>query len=323
MTDPAAVGMNTAGMNTVETNTVGMNTARDVWTHIRLAARDSRCRAERVRVPEPMVIEDPAEVRRFGEGGATQPAMRSVYDFNARALSALTPEGGRVLDLGVGAGQALAHFLRGRPDVTAVGVDLSPTMLAVARDTFEHHAVAVRVRLVQADIGDLPPDVSGERFDTVATLWTLHQLPDNSALSAVLRRIAALREEHGSAVWLLDFQRLADPRTFPDLLTATEPGYPARLRADAVHSESAAFTADELRGQLQAAGLSDARRKTSRPLRMLHAAWLPAARRAQSGAGRWTAFPLDPVTRRKAALLQRAFGASAARPFPPRSTQSG
>ena len=306
MTDPTAAGM---------------STLRDVWTHIRLAARDSRCRIERVRIPEPMVIEDPAEVQRFSEGGATQPAMRSVYDFNARALSALTPEGGRVLDLGVGAGQALAHFLRGRPDATAVGVDLSPTMLAAARDTFEQHGLADRVRLVRADIGDLRPEVSAGQFDTAATLWTLHQLPDIGALSATLRRIAQLREEHGSAVWLLDFQRLADPRTFPDLLSAIEPGYPGRLRADAVHSESAAFTADELRRQLQAVGLSDARQQTSRPLRMLHAAWLPAARQAESDAGRWTAVPLDSVTRRKAALLQRAFGASAARPFPLRSTQ--
>ncbi len=297
------------------------HTLRDLLAHIRLAARDSRHRAERVRVPEPMVIEDPAEVRRFSDGGATQPAMRSVYEFNARALSTLTPRGGRVLDLGVGAGQALAHFLRGRPDVTATGVDLSPTMLTAARATFEHYGVADRVRLVEADIGDLPPEICGERFDTVATLWTLHQLPDSDALSTTLRQIAALREKHGSALWLLDFQRLADPRTFPDLLTVTEPDYPGPLRADALHSESAAFTADELRDQLQAAGLADAHHRTTRPLRMLHAAWLPAVYRSVPGFARWTAVPLDPVTRRQAALLQRAFGASAARPFPRRAAQ--
>ena len=292
------------------------STVRDVWTHLRLASADRRTRVPGARVPEPMVVDDPAEVGRFSEGGATLPAMRSVYDFNARALSALTPEGGRVLDLGVGSGHALAYFLRGRPDATAVGVDLSAGMLDEARIVLARQGVADRAQLVRADITDLPEQICAEGADAVSALWTLHQLPDEDVVAAALKQIAGLRAGHGSAVWLLDFQRLASPAVFPALLDATDPDYPGPLRQDAIRSGRAALTDEELYRLLQSAGLGDARRRTSSPLRMLHAAWLPAVPGPHRRPGRWIAPGADDETRRRAALIQRAFGSSAARPYP-------
>lgn len=291
-------------------------TARDVWAHVRLAVSDAYHRAPRPRVPEPMVVDDPEEVRRFSEGGAVLPAMRSVYDFNARAISALTPAGGRVLELGVGAGHALAHFLLGRPDATAVAVDLSEQMLKEAGATLAAHGLTDRVALVPADATDLPSEIRSAGADTVSALWTLHQLPDDAALDAALRQIAGIRDAHGAAVWLLDFHRLAAPSTLDRLLSATEPGYPEQLRADAIRSEAAAFTDEELRRRLAAAGLADARCRTSSPLRMLQAAWLPGRPHPSARPGRWAAPDLDAESRRKAALLQRAFKASDARPYP-------
>ena len=193
----------------------------NLWTIFFLALRELRDGDDRARTPEPMVIDDRAAVRRFSEGGATQAAMRSVYDFNARALSALIPEGGRLLDLGVGAGQALAYLLHRRPDITAIGLDLSSPMLAAAENTLAQQGLASRVCLTRADIAEIPPAVASEPVDAISCLWTLHQLPDAEVLTAALRQIGALRDRHGAAVWLLDFQRLASPRTFPDLLTAT------------------------------------------------------------------------------------------------------
>jgi tRNA (cmo5U34)-methyltransferase len=299
-----------------------MNMLADVRANLAIALRESRTSPGRARIPEPMVIDDPAAVRRFSEGGTSQPAMLSVYDFNARALNALVPKGGVLLDLGVGSGQALAYFLHRRPDVTAIGVDLSAAMLATARDMFAQCGMEHRVRLVEADAGDLPAEVAGEPIAAVSSLWTLHQLPDGDVLGAVLHRIAALRAQHGAAVWLLDFQRLADSRSFPDLLTATEPGYPASLRADAISSEAAAFRADELRRCLDAAGLGETFQRIAWPLRLLQAAWAPARGSALGGGnGSWLEVPVDRVTKRKAALLQRAFGASRVAPFPRRGTR--
>lgn len=281
-----------------------------------LALRDAMCRQARPRIPEPMVVDDPAAVARFSEGSAAQPAMLSVYDFSARALNALVPKDGRVLDLGVGSGSALAYFLQRRPDVTAVGVDLSAGMLEQAQAACQAAGVAARVQLLEADICQLPEAAVGERVDAVCSIWTLHQLPGQPTLAAALESVAGVRERHGAAVWLLDFQRMPDSRTFPALLAATDPDYPAGLRQDAIDSEAAAFTAAELREQLALAGLGAARHRTSRPLRFLHAAWLAGQRDAAGGAQSWIEKQPDRDTARRAAMLQRAFGTSRKAPLP-------
>jgi SAM-dependent methyltransferase len=290
--------------------------APDALVVTALGLRDGFTRGERPRIPEPMVIDEADAVARFSEGAASQPAMRNVYDFQARALNVLVPRGGRVLDLGVGSGHALAHFLQRRPDVTAVGVDLSEGMLDQARAMFHAAGLGERVSLLRADMCDLPAEVDRVQIDAVASIWTLHQLPDLRTLSAALDSVAAVRKRHGAAVWLLDFQRLSRADSFADMLAATDPHYPAALRQDALDSEAAAFTAAELREQLTLAGLGDARHRVTVPLKMLQAAWLAGRRDASDGAAAWVEVPLDAETERRATMLRRAFSTSRKAPLP-------
>jgi tRNA (cmo5U34)-methyltransferase len=49
-------------------------------------------------------MNDPDSVEEFHAGGASSAGMQAVYDLSARALDALLPTGGRLLDLGVGSG---------------------------------------------------------------------------------------------------------------------------------------------------------------------------------------------------------------------------
>jgi tRNA (cmo5U34)-methyltransferase len=281
-----------------------------------LAVRDSWGKSSRVRIPEAMVIEDDAAVTRFSEGGATQPAMRSIYDFSARAFNTLVPKGGRVLDLGVGSGHALAHFLERRPDVTAIGVDLSEGMLEQARTLMENTGLASRVKLLLADICDLPAEVHSERIDAVCSIWTLHQLPDEATLAAGLNSVASVRKQHGAAIWLLDFQRLSRADSLRTMLAATDPNYPAGLLQDALDSEAAAFTAAELREQLVLAGLGQLCHRTTVPLRMMQAAWLPGTGDAADGAAGWVDQPMDQETEGRAAIMRRAFATSLKAPLP-------
>jgi SAM-dependent methyltransferase len=103
-----------------------------------------------------MVMDDPESVAQFHEGGASNPGQQAVYDFSARALDALVPHGGRLIDLGVGSGRALSALLRRRPDIEATAVDLAPNMLASARELFVAEGHADRVELIEADITALP-----------------------------------------------------------------------------------------------------------------------------------------------------------------------
>ncbi len=221
-----------------------------------------------------MVMDDPESVAQFHAGGASNRGMQAVYDLNARALDALLPPGGRLLDLGVGSGRALSVVLRRRRDVQATAVDLAPHMLSTARELFDAEGLGERVELVQADITALPQRLSTGSWDAISCMWTLHQLPDFDVLRGALGQIAAVQRRSGAAVWIFDFQRLRDPAAWPNILTCIDPASPAALRQDGIASEAAAFTFAELSKELASSGLQAMHSGHSKPLPYLQAYWM-------------------------------------------------
>jgi tRNA (cmo5U34)-methyltransferase len=257
-----------------------------------------------------MVMNDPESVAQFHTGGASNPGMQAVYDLCARALDALLPPGGRLLDLGVGSGRALSAVLRRRPDIRATAVDLAPNMLATARELFAAEGLDGRIELVQADITALPEQLSMGAWDAVSCMWTLHQLPDFDVLRAALRQIAAVQRHSGVAVWISDFQRLRDPAACPAMLLCVDPSSPAVLRQDAIASEAAAFTGAELSEALADAGLGGMHSGHSTPLPYLQAYWMFGARGRPSAATGPRRAQLSGSARREAALLRWGFTAT-------------
>jgi tRNA (cmo5U34)-methyltransferase len=79
----------------------------------------------------------------------------------------------RVLDLGTGDGVMVALVRSAWPDVEAVAVDFSPTMLDAARARFEGDGA---VEVVEHDL-DVPLPDHG-RFDTVISSFAVHHLTD-------------------------------------------------------------------------------------------------------------------------------------------------
>lgn len=286
-----------------------MNGFRPLWRIPGIIARERRHPAGRERIPEPMVMNDPDSVAQFHAGGASNPAMQAVYDFSGRALDALLPRGGRLLDLGVGSGRALTALMRLRPDVEVTAVDLAPNMLASARELFVADGADQRVELVEADITALPERLAAEAWDGVSCVWTLHQLPDFETLRAALRQIAALRRNSGAAVWIFDFQRLRDPSALPTLAPVMDPGVPPVLLKDGIASEAAAFTESELTAELTAAGLDGVRSGHARPLPYLQAHWLPGKSGTSGGLRDAQRRHLKGRARRDAAMLRWGFSA--------------
>jgi SAM-dependent methyltransferase len=284
---------------------------RPLWRVPGIVARERMHPPGRERVPEPMVMDDADSVAHFHAGGASNPGMQAVYDLCARAIDALLPPGGRLLDLGIGSGRALSAVLRRRPDVHAVGVDLAPNMLATARELFASEGLDTRAELVQADITALPDSLVAGPWDAVSCMWTLHQLPDVEVLGAALRQIAAVQRDTKAAVWISDFARLKDPSACPAMLQCVDPDSPMGLRQDAIASEAAAFTREELSAQLSAAGLAGLRSGHATPLPYLQAYWMFGANGKPQPVGQHSS-PLRGQTRREAALLRWGF---TAKPF--------
>ncbi len=87
-----------------------------------------------------------------------------------------------VLDVGCGTGATLAAIVVAHPGVGAWGIDLSPEMIAVARDRLGGDA-----HVEVADAEHLPlPDAS---VDLVTCVDSLHHYPDPAAALAEMHRV--------------------------------------------------------------------------------------------------------------------------------------
>jgi ubiquinone/menaquinone biosynthesis C-methylase UbiE len=123
---------------------------------------------------------------------------RRVFGEDNRAWACGRAEG-RVLEVAVGTGRNLAHY---DDQVTVVGVDLSPEMLALAH---EYAAELGRdADLREGDAAHLPfPDAS---FDTVVCALALCSIPDPQRAIAEMRRVLVpggqlLLLDHVGSAW--------------------------------------------------------------------------------------------------------------------------
>jgi ubiquinone/menaquinone biosynthesis C-methylase UbiE len=113
--------------------------------------------------------------------------------------------GGRVLDVGCGAGGALLPAARRvGPTGEAVGIDIAPGMVERTRAA----AAEAGIEQVEAEVmdGAALEGFADERFDAVLAAFTLAAIPDAGAALAEWRRVLTPTGTLGVAVWenLLD-----------------------------------------------------------------------------------------------------------------------
>jgi ubiquinone/menaquinone biosynthesis C-methylase UbiE len=100
---------------------------------------------------------------------------------------------GSTLEVAIGTGRNLAHYPQG---VQVTGIDLSPSMLDIARE--RANELGVEVELLEGDAESLPfPDAS---FDTVVCTLSLCTIPDHARAIAEMTRVL----KPGGTVLLLD-----------------------------------------------------------------------------------------------------------------------
>lgn len=199
------------------------------------------------RLPEPELMDDPAQARAYAEADFAAAHQMLVDAFDACLPG--QPPPARVLDLGCGPADVTLRFARRWPQARIDGVDGAPAMLALGRERVARAGLAPRVQLhaLRLPAQDFP----AAPYDAIVSNSLLHHLHEPQALWETIR--AAGRP--GSAVYVADLMRPRNHAQLQALVAQHAAGAPPVLERDFRLSLQAAFRPQELRAQLAAAGL--------------------------------------------------------------------
>lgn len=200
------------------------------------------------RVPEPDEAMDADEqVNVWHALGAEGGTIEPVYHFAARAVSRICPQNGLVLDLGCGSGRFLAHLAELRPDIRAMGFDLSPHMVDIGNRNLKAKGLASRVTLQEGDMTRFSHLVPAET-DVITSVFALHHLPSLVDLQTALGEINTARNKTGAGVWLFDLNRPRQDRTARLYPFVFSPDTPEVFQRDSINSVRAAYSFEEMSG---------------------------------------------------------------------------
>jgi len=198
------------------------------------------------RRPEPEYMDDPAEAHAYA--AADFAAVNQAFAERAIA-EAGTAERLDALDLGTGPGDIPLRVARLRPRWRITAVDASPAMLDLAREAIAKARLARRIALVQADAKHT--GLPSAAFDCIFTNSLLHHVTDAAGLWAEIKRLA----RPGAAFFLRDLARPPSAERARAIVATYAGGESDLLREEYHRSLLSAYTVDEIRAQLAAAGI--------------------------------------------------------------------
>ncbi|MEJ2060304.1 MAG: class I SAM-dependent methyltransferase [Gammaproteobacteria bacterium] len=199
------------------------------------------------RRPEPELMLEPAQARAYAEADFEAPHNAFVETFRMRFPNFAAS--GHVLDLGCGPGDISRRFALAYPGCEVEGIDGSQVMIDAGREQLEAAGVTEQVRLHCARLPEEPPP--RERYDALISNSLLHHLHEPAVLwNAVLRYAVP-----DAPVFVMDLMRPQDIQTAQSLMEQYAAGEPEVLRHDFYHSLLAAFRPEEVREQIDRAGL--------------------------------------------------------------------
>jgi ubiquinone/menaquinone biosynthesis C-methylase UbiE len=197
------------------------------------------------RVPEPELMEDPAQALAYAMADFSEP-----HDAFVRHFQRLFPEfqGGCVLDLGCGAADVTIRFARAYPAARLDGVDGAQAMLRLAREAVAKEGLQSRITL---RLLRLPAAGLTTGYDAVISNSLLHHLSE----PATLWQAVARSGRPGAAILVMDLLRPGSVEAASGLVRLHAGDAPPVLARDFMNSLLAAYRPDEVARQLRASGL--------------------------------------------------------------------
>jgi len=199
------------------------------------------------RTPEPELMDSAAQVDAYASADFSASNQwfvdRLIERFKPR------PERGTLVDLGCGPGDICIRLAHALPGWRIEGVDAGANMLATARRAVAQVGLAKRIQLRLARLPDAALGTQG--FECVVSNSLLHHLPDPDTLWQAVRQVAA----PGAWIQVMDLDRPEAGEQADALVELHSGDEPDVLKTDFRNSLHAAWRVDEVRGQLERAGL--------------------------------------------------------------------
>ena len=199
------------------------------------------------RVTEPELMVDDDQAQAYADANFAESHQAAVTRFGA-AFPDFTA--GRMLDLACGPADVTVRFAVAYPETTIVGLEGAPAMLALGVQRVARGGFDAQISFEHRVLPD-PELATLGAFDAVVSTNALHHFHDPAVLWSSVRDAAAPR----ACVFVQDLMRPESAEAARALVDQYAPDEPEVLRRDYFHSLCAAFTPDEVRTQLAAAGL--------------------------------------------------------------------
>ncbi len=199
------------------------------------------------RIPEPELMNDPAQALAYARADFEQPHNQFIEQF--RGIFPDWPGTGYVLDLGCGPGDICRRFALAYPHCRIHGLDGAAAMLAVGRDDIHAAGLSDRIELFEAYLPVTTPPRA--HYDAIICNSLLHHLRDPGVLWQAIQTYAM----PGAPVFVMDLRRPVTQQQVADLVETYAADEPPVLRQDFQNSLFAAYQADEVKKQLRQADI--------------------------------------------------------------------
>ncbi|MEE9552328.1 MAG: class I SAM-dependent methyltransferase, partial [Gammaproteobacteria bacterium] len=199
------------------------------------------------RIPEPELMTDPAQAAAYAAADFSEPHNLFIEKFGECFPEANMT--GHVLDLGCGPADISIRFARAYPECQIDAVDGSACMLKQAEIAIKEAGLSKCIHLIEGVLPEI--DLPRSHYDAIISNSLLHHLHHPEILWQTVKTLA----QESSIAFVMDLVRPADEEAAKDLVTCYVDDEPAVLQRGFYNSLCAAFTLDEIKAQLQAAGL--------------------------------------------------------------------
>ena len=155
-----------------------------------------------------------------------------------------------ILDLGCGTGDITFRLANAFPGSVIDALDGSEAMLSYARDVLaKRPEFKERIRFIHRMMQDFEP---ANPYDLIVSNSLLHHIHDPAEFWNVLKRLSV----PGTGIFIMDLLRPVSRDEARRLVETYSPNEPDILKRDFYNSLLAAFELDEVRLQLEEAGLT-------------------------------------------------------------------